>query len=123
MMPIAENVGVAPGEDSQKPNPPSDPNPRASISTKATPEAQAETNGPVWEELKSDQGEPYYWNTLTNEVVWEKPPDYDGLDLADHPIETADNGPLWEECRTETGEVYYWNTQTDETAWEKPAEM
>ncbi|KAF9808645.1 hypothetical protein SFRURICE_019803 [Spodoptera frugiperda] len=31
---------------------------------------------PAWEEVKSDDGSSYYWNTITNETTWDAPDEY-----------------------------------------------
>ncbi|CAH0702479.1 unnamed protein product [Spodoptera exigua] len=31
---------------------------------------------PAWEEVKSDDGSSYYWNTITNETTWDPPDEY-----------------------------------------------
>mmetsp|Transcript_14936 Transcript_14936/g.28233 ORF Transcript_14936/g.28233 Transcript_14936/m.28233 type:complete len:3070 (+) Transcript_14936:85-9294(+) len=100
-----------------------------------TGETKGETSSKTfgdWEELKSAEGEPYYWNTVTDEVTWEMPEALknakatDGADdeapITKSPIATSetDAASVWEECKTEEGELYYWNTETDETSWERP---
>jgi len=85
-----------------------------------------------WEALKSEDGETYYWNTVTDEVTWETPEALKAeLGTKPAPAQNLSSAPAprkeqpseWEECKTEDGEVYYWNTKTDETSWEKPASM
>lgn len=31
---------------------------------------------PIWHELKSDDGNSYFWNTITNETTWDPPDEY-----------------------------------------------
>ncbi|KAI5950899.1 PRP40 [Candida jiufengensis] len=65
---------------------------------------------PIWEELKTDDGQSYYHNTETHETQWTLP---EGEEL----IKSQSN---WEEYKTDDGQVYYYNTITQETSWDKP---
>ncbi|XP_053612504.1 WW domain-binding protein 4 isoform X2 [Plodia interpunctella] len=36
----------------------------------------APSRAPVWHEVKGDDGNSYYWNTVTNETTWDTPDEY-----------------------------------------------
>jgi hypothetical protein len=38
-----------------------------------------------WQELKTDDGQPYYWNAKTGESVWEKPAELVAFEKASKP--------------------------------------
>ncbi|KAI5966871.1 PRP40 [Candida pseudojiufengensis] len=68
---------------------------------------------PIWEELKTDDGQIYYHNTKTHETQWTLP---EGEELI------KSSSSIWEEYKTDDGKVYYYNTITQETSWDKPDE-
>lgn len=57
-----------------------------------------------WEELTDEQGNTYYYNSVTQETTWTKP---------------GSNGD-WLVYTTDDGREYYYNEKTQETTWEKP---
>jgi hypothetical protein len=63
-----------------------------------------------WTDVTDDDGQVYYFNTVTEETRWTLPP-AEGSTGA---------GGQWAACRTDEGETYYVDTTTDETRWEKP---
>ncbi|GMH87233.1 hypothetical protein TrVE_jg6913 [Triparma verrucosa] len=73
-----------------------------------------------WEErLDEGSGATYYFNTETEESVWEKPVKPKTQEAA--PAAAAHN---WEERLDEgSGATYYFNTETEESVWERPPEM
>ncbi|KAI5960722.1 PRP40 [Candida margitis] len=67
----------------------------------------------VWEELKTEDGQRYYYNKETEETSWTLP---EG--------EVASvTQPGWQEYTTDDGETYYYNESTGETTWDKPDEL
>jgi hypothetical protein len=74
-----------------------------------------------WEELKTEEGETYYYNSFTDETSWEKPAGSASAP-AQAPAPAAGGLPEgWQELKTDDGETYYYNSITDETSWERPA--
>lgn len=57
-----------------------------------------------WEELTDEQGNTYYYNSVTQETTWTKP---------------GSSGD-WLVYTTDDGREYYYNEKTQETTWEKP---
>jgi transgelin len=80
------------------------------------PAAKASGLPDGWEELKTDDGETYYYNSITDETSWEKP---SGGASASAPSGGLPEG--WQELKTDDGETYYYNSITDETSWERPS--
>ncbi len=88
-----------------------------------------------WEELRTDKGEVYYYNSETKQSVWEKPaemcPAAVEQTVEPPPLpEASDEDPPppadphpdgdWVVAQTDQGKTYYWNRTTQETSWEKP---
>ena len=87
--------------------------------------AQAEGATTKWTPtLDPSSGYYYYYNTETQECVWEEPGDYDGPKVTQPGDEGDDeNGslPEWVEVYDPGSEsYYYYNNFTGETTWEKP---
>jgi len=57
-----------------------------------------------WEEYKTEDGEKYFYNTITKKSSWEDP----------FKMQNSD----WKAYYDEDGEVYYYNTKNGETTWE-----
>jgi uncharacterized protein YbdZ (MbtH family) len=70
-----------------------------------------------WEAVKDDQGDTYYWNTLTDETTYDRPAPM-SLPPPRFPRKVPD--PAWCPVQDDNGETYYWNETTDETAWDRP---
>ncbi|KAF4737745.1 E3 ubiquitin- protein ligase, partial [Perkinsus olseni] len=66
-----------------------------------------------WEELRAEDGTPYYHNTATGLTQWEKPSS--GAATGQAALEKG-----WQEFKTEDGTSYYYNEGTGVTQWERP---
>lgn len=64
-----------------------------------------------WEQLKTDDGQVYYYNKETLETSWTLP---EGEEAT---------VPTWQEYTTNDGKTYYYNESTGETTWDKPDEL
>lgn len=66
-----------------------------------------------WREVVSDEGRSYFYNQITRETSWTKPPH----------SHAPDDAPkrCWRECMHE-GAKYYWNELTGESTWSRPDE-
>jgi len=60
-----------------------------------------------WEEYKTEEGEKYFYNTVTKKSTWEDP-------------FIKVEGSIWKAYYDEDGEIYYYNTKTGDTGWEIP---
>ncbi|XP_074521005.1 WW domain-binding protein 4 [Halichoeres trimaculatus] len=79
----------------------------------------------VWVEGQSDDGNIYYYNTVTGESQWEKPEGFQEQSSSfAQPAQTASfSGCAWMEALSPDGFTYYYNTETGESSWEKPADF
>ncbi|BFZ57592.1 U1 snRNP protein [Savitreella phatthalungensis] len=78
----------------------------------------------VWEEYTTDDGQTYYYNTRTEESVWDKPAALQKSSASrtasgPHPTGTA----AWETYYADDGTPYYYNPTTDTTTWDRPSEL
>ncbi|XP_028995684.1 WW domain-binding protein 4 [Betta splendens] len=79
----------------------------------------------LWVEGQADDGSTYYYNTITGESQWEKPPNFQGDSMTS--VETvqaeSSSGCTWMEAVSPDGYTYYYNTKSGESSWEKPADF
>lgn len=79
---------------------------------------------PVWVEGVTDDGQLYYYNTVTGESQWDKPGGFQGESSAPAQSEqTESSGSAWMEAVSPDGFTYYYNTETGESSWENPADL
>ncbi|KAK6093926.1 U1 snRNP protein [Batrachochytrium dendrobatidis] len=71
----------------------------------------------VWTAFKNPEGKPYYFNSVTQQSVWDKP------DELKTPLELILDASHWKEYATPEGKKYYSNSETKETVWDLPAEI
>lgn len=97
--------------------------PAATQPTAAAPAAEL---APNWvETYDPSSGQPYYYNSVTQETSWEKPlatassaaPVANGTDTS-----TALPDGWTEHVDPSSGHPYYYNTNTQETSWERPTQ-
>lgn len=99
--------------------------------------------------MDEDKGQPYYYNTVTLETVWERPADFVGSE-SPKGTETASNegdqtGTLtvkkesqetnppvqdnetatgdWVVTQDDEGRTYYYNPKTEEVSWDRPTSI
>ncbi|XP_073318439.1 WW domain-binding protein 4 [Pagrus major] len=84
-----------------------------------------QTAAQVWVEGRSDDGNMYYYNTITGESQWEKPGGFQGESSASvQPVQPeSSSGCPWMEAVSPDGYTYYYNSETGESSWEKPADF
>ncbi|CAL8106225.1 unnamed protein product [Calicophoron daubneyi] len=70
-----------------------------------------------WVEHSSHDGRKYYYNTVTQQTTWEKPPE---LKTQRELILSA---CPWKEFKAENGKAYYFNENTKQSVWVKPQEL
>ncbi|KJA28179.1 hypothetical protein HYPSUDRAFT_34557 [Hypholoma sublateritium FD-334 SS-4] len=70
----------------------------------------------VWTEHRNPEGRTYWFNTGTQQSVWEKPDDLKT------PFERALNQTKWKEYFS-GGRKYYYNTESKESKWDMPDEL
>ncbi|KAI5954838.1 PRP40 [Candida theae] len=63
-----------------------------------------------WEQLKTEDGQVYYYNKETEETSWTLP----------EGEEASVSSSGWQEYTTDDGKTYYYNESTGETTWDKP---
>ena len=89
---------------------------------------------PGWEEVSTDGGETYYFNSVSNETCWDRPKaapvaaPAPVLASVPEPAPAPTPEPMpdalpvgWAEVTTPEGEVYYCHEKSGETSWEKPS--
>lgn len=90
---------------------------------KANKKFRGQTGAQVWVEGKTEDGNTYYYNTVTGESKWENPEGFQGENtVSAQPAQPErSSGCLWMEAVSPDGYTYYYNSETGETSWEKPA--
>jgi hypothetical protein len=68
-----------------------------------------------WEECLDENGAVYFYNTLTEESVWDAPENYKPLSVGQEASVGAVGG--WLRMEDNSGEVYWVNEETGETEW------
>lgn len=68
-----------------------------------------------WKEYKDAEGRTYYYNSVTGQSKWEKPPAIQSLAQ-----KALDDSPWKEYTDAASEKKYYYNTETKETTWEIP---
>ncbi|XP_065130899.1 WW domain-binding protein 4 [Paramisgurnus dabryanus] len=93
--------------------------------------------GSIWVEGRTDDGQIYYYNTITGESQWENPDVFQGGSTSSSssspssslllPPGTGEmqviSGGGWMEAVSPDGYTYYYNTQTGESSWDKPHDL
>jgi len=67
-----------------------------------------------WQQLETEDGTKYWFNSVTQQSQWDDPHAMSSNDLAE-PEE-------WEELLTEDGQQYWYNHKTQDTTWDNPFE-
>ena len=68
-----------------------------------------------WQELKTADGQLYYFHAKTNVTTWEKP------DVLKTKLELEDDAKqVYNEMSTDDGKIYYHSSVNNKTTWEKP---
>ncbi|XP_037040805.1 formin-binding protein 4-like [Bradysia coprophila] len=66
-------------------------------------------------------GHPYYWNTLTKDVTWEMPAEYEKFLQQSLRSKNSNKENSYTVCYTDENVPYYVNEHTRQVSWEKPA--
>jgi hypothetical protein len=114
--------------------------PRTVVEEGAAPDPDSEDDVLLWVQSFDGDGEPYYYNTVTNAMVWKAPSRFRPAEsvppVSDpgppSPVDEADCSDDDEAVPTETswtkftddeGDAYYYNQATGETTWIAPEGM
>ncbi|KAK5891439.1 hypothetical protein CgunFtcFv8_018691 [Champsocephalus gunnari] len=87
---------------------------------KANQMPRGQMRAQVWVKGQAEDGNAYYYNTITGESRWDNPESFQGANSAPAQPERSSGG-LWTEAVSPEGHKYYYNSETRESSWEKPA--
>ncbi|KAK5875221.1 hypothetical protein CesoFtcFv8_027727 [Champsocephalus esox] len=87
---------------------------------KANQMPRGQMRAQVWVKGQAEDGNAYYYNTITGESRWDNPESFQGVNSAPAQPERSSGG-LWTEAVSPEGHKYYYNSETRESSWEKPA--
>lgn len=91
------------------------------IKSKGTKKPNRKPPTDVWIMGVTDEGQKYYYNTVTGESQWEKPDGFKDVSSAEQTETTS--GSVWVEAVTPEGYTYYYNKESGESRWDKPPEL
>eukprot|EP00877_Chromochloris_zofingiensis_P010149 jgi/Chrzof1/5388/Cz16g01020.t1 len=101
---------------------------RERLKQKNAEEDKARAAAGAWTAHKTDDGQVYYYNTVSGASSWERPATFRGDEeaVAEQPVPVAQapvSGTDWMEVKCHDGRRYYFNTTTEETDWTVPDEV
>ncbi|ESQ47904.1 hypothetical protein EUTSA_v10020134mg [Eutrema salsugineum] len=82
----------------------------------------------AWTAHKSETGIVYYYNSVTGQSTYEKPPGFEGepdkVPVQPIPVSMENlHGTDWALVSTNDGKMYYYNNKTKVSSWQIPAEV
>lgn len=92
-----------------------------------TPTKEEVSNSPrigSWAQMKDEDGNIYYYNTITGETSWHPPEEMalDGISSHQHETEGQIRNGDWIQLQDDGGNFYWYNEVTGESSWELPVE-